>query len=228
VSRPIKFLAGLGLLPLLAAAAGAVADATAALAEREHAFPSLVWTVGGAVVWLLCYALLPRPMRAYVLGHELTHVLWTWLHGGRAFGLRVGRRGGEVRVTRSNVWVSLAPYFFPFYTALVVVAWGAADLAGRATGWRNVALGLVGLTWTFHATFTIEMMQVRQPDLREHGVLFSTVIILLVNLAGVGVALSWVGGLGGLWWPQRFAARAVAGAGAAATALRAIAQGFSL
>jgi len=44
----------------------------------------------------------------------------------------------------------------------------------------------------------------------------------------VGVALSWVGGLGGLWWPQRFAARVVAGAGAAATALRAIAQGFSL
>ena len=36
---------------------------------------------------------LPPLTRTYVLGHELTHALWTVLFGGRASGLKVGDAG---------------------------------------------------------------------------------------------------------------------------------------
>lgn len=42
-----------------------------------------IWmaTLSGAACWLVIYLLLPKPMWVYVFGHELTHVLWTWLLG---------------------------------------------------------------------------------------------------------------------------------------------------
>src|SRR5207248_2393997 len=33
----------------------------------------------GAVLWLIAFFGLPRPVIIYVFGHELTHVLWVWL-----------------------------------------------------------------------------------------------------------------------------------------------------
>ena len=48
----------------------------------------------GAVLWLIAFFGLPRPILIYVFGHELTHALWVWLMGGRVSRFRVGRDGG--------------------------------------------------------------------------------------------------------------------------------------
>ena len=40
--------------------------------------------------------------RTYILGHELTHALWTILFGGKASGLKISDTGGSVRVSKNN------------------------------------------------------------------------------------------------------------------------------
>ena len=37
----------------------------------------------GAVLWLIAFFGLSRPVLIYVFGHELTHALWVWFMGGR-------------------------------------------------------------------------------------------------------------------------------------------------
>lgn len=125
----------------------------------------------------------PKPVRAYVWAHELTHVLWAWLLGGKVSDLRVGPDGGSVRVDTSHFLITLAPYFFPLYTALVLLVYGVwsmfFDLSLYAPFWA----GCVGVSWSFHLTFTIHMLWGHQPDIREQGSVFSYTLICLINMA---------------------------------------------
>ena len=77
-------------------------------------------SLSGAACWVVIYSLLPKPMWVYVFGHELTHALWTWLFGGKVKKFKASAKGGHVIVTKNNFLISLAPYFFPVYAALVV------------------------------------------------------------------------------------------------------------
>src|SRR5882762_2420149 len=54
--------------------------------------------LAGAGCWLAIYLLLPKPMWIYVLGHELTHALWTWALGGRVKKFKAAASGGHVVV----------------------------------------------------------------------------------------------------------------------------------
>jgi len=56
----------------------------------------------GAVLWLIAFFGLPRPVIIYVFGHELTHVLWVWLMGGRVSKFRVSSDGGHIVTNRTN------------------------------------------------------------------------------------------------------------------------------
>ncbi|NLB60411.1 MAG: hypothetical protein GX806_05000, partial [Lentisphaerae bacterium] len=143
----------------------------------------------GIILWCLIFYLLPRPVRAYVLAHELTHALWGALGGARVSGLRVAARGGSVRLSTVN-WVStLAPYFFPLYTFLIVLAYYLlallVDLRRRELLW----FGLLGLSLGFHWTFTIEALSRPQSDIRRYGKLFAYPLIYLLNLLGLALLL---------------------------------------
>jgi hypothetical protein len=148
---------------------------------------------GGFLLWLFFYLVLPRPVRAYVLAHELSHALWGLLQGRRVSGLRVSSQGGSVRIEKPNTLIVLAPYFFPFYTLLVVVAYGIGSLFTDLTPWRPVWLAAVGLTWGFHVTFTVSALLDHQSDIQKVGRLFSYTFIFLLN--GLGLAL-WLVAVG--------------------------------
>ena len=188
----LKFLAGLLLLPLAAALTLTCAEALRILAQAPARLPFLHVSaaVAGAALWLLAWFLLPPFTKTYVLGHELTHALWTLFFGGRPSHLRIGEGGGSVRVSKTNVWVTLAPYFFPFYTVLVLLLWFLLLLLFPAAvrPWAPLALFLVGLTWCFHLTFTLRFLGVRQPDVVEHGRLFSYALIYTLNLLALTAA----------------------------------------
>ena len=148
--------------------------------------PETIWLLTGYFLWLGMWLFLPKPVRAYVVAHELTHALWGLLFGARVSNLSVSAKGGSVRLTKSNMFITLAPYFFPFYTILVILL---RLLVGCFTDvpYPLVWLFFVGLTWGFHVTFTVQSLMVRQPDILEYGRLFSYVIIYLFNLTGVGL-----------------------------------------
>ncbi len=145
-------------------------------------------TLGGAFaagygLWLVVFATLPRPTRTYVLGHELTHAIWALLMGARVGGLRVGKHGGQVRTSKTNWAITLAPYFFPFYAMLFLALFVVAHMIWGLDRYLGVLFFLVGLGWSFHVTFTFVMLlTVSQPDVQSQGRVFSAVVIYAMNL----------------------------------------------
>ncbi len=144
---------------------------------------------GGFLGWLVLYLVFPPPTRSYVLAHELTHALWALAMGGRVGRLRVSARGGSVDVSNGNIFVALAPYFFPLYTWGVLAVWGLAGLFVDQASYRLLWLALLGASWSFHVTFTVSTLTGEQPDVRQVGGWLAYPLIVLAN--GVGLLL-WV------------------------------------
>lgn len=190
--RALRGLLGLALLPVAAALTLALADVIreAAALSADFAGASAFWGLAaGFGLWLLVWWLLPRPVRAYVLAHELTHALWALLLGERVGRLSVSSRGGSVQVSRRRFWVLLAPYFFPLYTLLVMAAYGVASLFADPAPYAVFWLAGIGFTWGFHLTFTLWMLSGEQSDIRQAGALLAYVTIYIVNVAGIAL---WV------------------------------------
>jgi len=133
----------------------------------------------------------PRPVRAYVFGHELTHAIWVWLWGGKVSRFEVSRDGGYILTDTHNFWIALAPYFYPLYSFVVILGFGMASVFCDFTRVEETLLFmtplqwlflLLGATWAFHLSFTIWMIPKGQTDLTHHGTFFSLVIIYLMNL----------------------------------------------
>ena len=143
----------------------------------------------GAVLWLIAFFGLPRPVIIYVFGHELTHVLWVWLMGGRVSKFRVSGDGGHIVTNRTNFLIALAPYFFPLYSVLVIAAYGIGSLFFNVAPYGQLLYATLGITWAFHLTFTCWMIPKNQTDLSDHGTFFSLVFIYMMNLLLLSVLL---------------------------------------
>jgi hypothetical protein len=143
----------------------------------------------GAVLWLIAFFGLPRPIVLYVFGHELTHALWVLLMGGRVSRFRVSREGGHVVTNRTNFWIALAPYFFPIYSILAIAIYGVLSLFLNMQPYGRLLYAVIGATWAFHFTFTCWMIPKNQTDLSDQGTLFSLAVIYLMNLLLLSVML---------------------------------------
>jgi hypothetical protein len=163
----VKMLLGIALLPFCWAVSVAVYKLYATSVDTAA---TSGWEAGalplGFLIWVLVYFLLPRPTRAYVLGHELTHALWALMMGGRVERMKIGKGGGHVVLSRTNFIITLAPYFFPFYTFLVIATYYLAGLS-------------------VDSQF--------QPDVREHGRIFSYTVIYVMNVLVIGLWMVLVG-----------------------------------
>jgi hypothetical protein len=155
------------------------------LVVRESGNADTVWVAAasGAACWLIIYLLLPKPMSAYVFGHEFTHALWTWLLGGRVKKFKASANGGHVIVTKNNFVIALAPYFFPLYAMLVVAAFAAGQLFWNWQIYRVWFHLLLGAAYAFHVTLTWHILKSSQTDIIDQGYLFSAVVIFLGNVS---------------------------------------------
>lgn len=185
--RFLCFLFALVLLPCVWAISRVFLDVFLLIPAADGSFftRELLAVLGGLVAFLFMWVVLPAPVRLYVLGHELTHAVWGLAFGSRVSHLKVGVTGGSVLLSKSNVWITLAPYFFPFWTILVVVAALVTRCFVSPLPWSCVWLFAIGFTWCFHVCFTIRSLLQPQPDIQEYGYLFSYVLIWLFNVAGV-------------------------------------------
>ena len=190
-TRWVKFFFGIFLLPVCAIATQTFFTAFARATVSQH-----LWTAEpfwffslGAVLWLIAFIGLPRPILLYVFGHEVTHAIWVWLMGGRVSRFRVGRDGGHIVTNRTNFWIALAPYFFPFYSILAIAIYGLLSIFYNVQPYGRLLYAVIGATWAFHLTFTCWMIPKSQSDLRDHGTFFSLVVIYLMNLVLLSVLL---------------------------------------
>jgi len=184
-TRWVKFVVAIFLLPVCAILTQTffTVFARATVAHRLWAGEEFWFFSLGAVLWLIAFFGLPRPMVVYVFGHELTHALWVLLMGGRVSRFRVGREGGHIVTDRNNFWIALAPYFFPLYSLIVIAGYGILGLFINVQPYGRLLYAFIGVTWAFHFTFTCWMIPKKQTDLTDHGTFFSLVVIYLMNLA---------------------------------------------
>ena len=190
-TRWVKFVLAIFLVPMCGVLTQTffTAFARATVTQRLWAGEEFWFFSLGAVLWLIAFFGLPRPILIYVFGHELTHALWVWLMGGRVSKFRVGPDGGHVVTTKANFWIALAPYFFPIYSILAIVIYGALGLFLNMQPYGRLLYAVIGATWAFHFTFTCWMIPKNQTDLTEQGTFFSLVMIYLMNLLLLSVML---------------------------------------
>src|SRR5476651_2166923 len=115
--------------------------------------------LAGAACRIVIFLLLPKPMWVYVFGHELTHALWTWLFGGRVKKMKVTSKGGHVVISKTNFVIALAPYFFPLYAVIMILAFAIGHLIWD---WKNYFVFfhlLIGAAYAFHLTLTFHVLQ---------------------------------------------------------------------
>ena len=186
----LRLLLGLALLPMCWGVSLAFFDAIVIAAGTTGWMgPEALSLLGGIAAFALAWFALSHPVRMYVLGHELTHALWGLLFGARPSDVRVSASGGSVKLTKSNMLITLAPYFFPFYTFIVIVVALITYAFFKPLPYLPLWLFLVGFTWAFHVLFTLETLGQRQPDVKLYGRIFSWTFIFLVN---VGIVLVWL------------------------------------
>ena len=132
--------------------------------------------------WLLSGAGKKLFLYLYVLGHELTHVLFIFLSLGKVSGFSVGLDGGYVVTNKSNVLIALSPYFVPFWSLVSFGILYPVNHFAPMPYFRETLFAMLGASWTFHLLFTCWMIPRDQPDLKENETFFSLTIIILANI----------------------------------------------
>ncbi|TAG08898.1 MAG: hypothetical protein EAZ42_08900 [Verrucomicrobia bacterium] len=150
------------------------------------------FAVGGMLMvgWFASGLLRKQFLFLYVLGHELTHVVFVKLCMGRVMDIHVSTEGGYITTNKSNLLISLSPYFVPFWTVVFALAYALAKhWAGFGDRWDTLLYGMLGVTWMFHLVWTLWMIPGEQPDLKDNGTLLSLAVIYLANLLVVSLLL---------------------------------------
>lgn len=137
----------------------------------------------GVVTYCFIHLLIFKPSYIYVFGHESVHVLATWLCFGKVKSFKVSSNGGSVSTSKNNVFISLSPYFVPFYSILLaIVIYMANNVFLENSVSYKYFLFLLGLTLSLHIVMTIDSLKTRQPDLVKAGYLISAIIIFVINM----------------------------------------------
>ena len=145
----------------------------------------------GSLAYITLHVLFRKPILTYVFGHELTHAFFAVLFGGSVKSFHASDRGGRVTITKSNVIITLAPYFFPLYTFVALLLYGTAVAAGLQ-GAVNWLVFLVGATFAFHLILTAIFLQTEQTDISEYGMIFSFPLIYLFNVTFTALLVQYL------------------------------------
>ena len=124
----------------------------------------LTWTALSFLLWKR-----PRPVRAYVLGHEVMHGMMAKAFGGRVKEFHVTADGGHIVTNKYNFLIALAPYLWPFYSVPVLAAWGILHFFNMPQGVQPMLLAAFGFTWMFHLTFTLWVLPRGQSESPRAG-----------------------------------------------------------
>ena len=189
IAKFIKFLVGVALLP---ACLGITVGTYRLYFNDLSIVREQFWFFAGFAAYVVIYSILQNPIKTYVFGHELSHAIWTWMFRGKVLGFRAGASGGSVTVSKSNVFISLAPYFFPIYTLFTIVAYRVAKTFWKVEPYYEAYRFLLGFTWAFHLILTVYALLKDQDDARENGTFFSVVFIYIANVLVLGLLLVYL------------------------------------
>ncbi|MCK4948440.1 MAG: hypothetical protein KAS46_08735 [Candidatus Aureabacteria bacterium] len=174
----LKILSAVILTPLACGLSAALYISVAQYFNITTLLPFLL----GFGLYLLIYAILQQPIRTYIFTHELVHVIWVLIFGGKVKDFRMGKRGGSVKVSKTNFIIELAPYLFPLYCIISILVYFMAGLFIDVKPYWKVMSFVVGFFWAFHFTITAYVLTKEQTDFRGPGVVLSLVIVYIFNV----------------------------------------------
>jgi len=184
---PVAVLA----LALLPGAMIAVIELLVRVVTRP--LPVTMFLVGFALYFVVWWRFFRRSRFSYVLTleYELTHALFAIVTFHRVTGLSATAfRGGHVRFVGKGNWlITVAPYFFPTSSLLLlVVAW---FLPGYLA---SVISFVVGGSFAYHITSTFRETHSGQTDLQQEGLVFCLFFLPTANLVTFGALLGFIYG----------------------------------
>lgn len=152
----------------------------------------IYYFIGGMLLCTVIRKFLPKAVFIHILGHELTHALWCKLFGGEVYRINVSAEGGSMHGSVSNVWIKLAPYFFPIYTIVIGLVYGGLALFFNMMPFYNIFIFLLGFSLQFHYLFTGDSLKIKQSDIQKAGVIISAALIPLINVVVIVLLLDLV------------------------------------
>jgi hypothetical protein len=136
----------------------------------------------GILFYVVFQAILHKPMKTYVFGHELSHAIAGILSGAKIKEFNTGKESGSIVLTKDNIWITLAPYFFPIYTFAIIIIYIFLGWFINIKQFYGCFLFFAGFSIAFHVVLTTYILSIEQSDLRIYGTFFSYIIIFMVNI----------------------------------------------
>ncbi len=153
---------------------------------------SEIWFLTGFVIFFVVFLIKSVPGKIYVFGHELTHAFWTILIRGKVKEFNVSSKNGSVVATKSNFLISLAPYFFPVYTFLIIFIFYILAFFLPVSKYVEWLFFFVGFSYSFHIFLTAESLSIGQSDVKKTGKIFSYIVIAILNIIIAVVMLKFI------------------------------------
>jgi len=144
------------------------------------------------VIFFAVFLVKSVPGRVYVFGHELTHAFWTILFRGKIKEFNVSSKSGSVITSKSNFLISLAPYFFPIYTFLIIFIFYILAFFLPVSKYIEWLFFFVGVSYSFHIFLNFESLSIGQSDVKKTGKVFSYIVITILNIIMAVVVLKFV------------------------------------
>jgi len=127
----------------------------------------------------------------YVFAHELSHAIAALLTGGKVHSIYVAGQSGNTTMDKTNTFVLLFPYIFPFYTVCVLLFYWILGLVGNVDHLQNYYYGALGMTLCHHLFHTIYSIYEGQDDIRKSGTLFALSAVLFANLCFIAILFTY-------------------------------------
>jgi hypothetical protein len=159
-------------------------EVAAALDHSSHARLGLAMMPAGMILWLL----LGRFLRFFhVFEHEVTHLVTGLIFFIKPRQLVASESGGRMEMYGNNFIVSLAPYFVPLFSLVLMALMPLLDSTVSV-----YACGVLGLATGYHVITNLQEFSLQQPDIRSHGLVFSTLMCLWGNVIALGVVAGFL------------------------------------
>lgn len=120
----------------------------------------------------------------YVLSHELTHATAAVLNGIKVKKISVKKNSGYVSISKNSTFISLAPYFIPFYAIIAGLVYFAAGYAADLSKYSMIFAAVIGFLTSFHLINAIDITfsGPLQSDLKKAGgKIFSFLTLIFLN-----------------------------------------------
>lgn len=119
----------------------------------------------------------------YIFGHELAHWIFAKVFMKETGKFKVGKDGGAVEIKNPNLWIALAPYFYPTFTVFWIPFWFLfKHFEDRFHHSLSIYFTVLAITWAYHVAMTLYALKFEQSDLKRYGKPLSFSVILFVNM----------------------------------------------